>query len=150
DFKLLPRMTVRENVAFALETLGESRRVIAHEVDAALDKVGLGGMARNYPIELSGGEQQRVAIARALVHRPSLVIADEPTGNLDPENAWDVTQILSRINAEGVTVLMATHNRDIVDAMRRRVVALERGQIIRDHRYGTYDEIPAPSALRVH
>jgi cell division transport system ATP-binding protein len=150
DFKLLPRMTVHENVAFALETLGESRRVIAYEVDAALDKVGLGGMARNYPTELSGGEQQRVAIARALVHRPSLVIADEPTGNLDPENAWDVTQILSRINAEGVTVLMATHNRDIVDAMRRRVVALERGQIVRDHRYGTYDEIPAPSALRVH
>ncbi|HYW27253.1 MAG TPA: cell division ATP-binding protein FtsE [Terriglobales bacterium] len=150
DFKLLPRMTVHENVAFALETLGESRRVIELEVDAALDIVGLAGMARNYPTELSGGEQQRVAIARALVHRPSLVIADEPTGNLDPETAWEITQILSRINAEGVTVLMATHNREIVDAMRRRVVALERGEIIRDHRYGTYDEAPAASALRVY
>jgi cell division transport system ATP-binding protein len=150
DFKLLPRMTVHENVAFALQTLGESRRLIEQEVGAALETVGLAGKARNYPTELSGGEQQRVAIARALVHRPRLVIADEPTGNLDPETAWDITQILSRINARGVTVLMATHNRDIVDAMRRRVVALERGQIIRDHRYGTYDEVLPASAVRVH
>ena len=150
DFKLLPRMTVHENVAFALQTLGESRRLIARAVDAALETVGLAAMARNYPTELSGGEQQRVAIARALVHGPRLVIADEPTGNLDPETAWDITQILSRINADGVTVLMATHNREIVDVMRRRVVALERGQIVRDHRYGTYDEIPQTSALRVH
>jgi len=150
DFRLLPRMTVHENVAFALQTLGESRRTIAYEADTALETVGLAGMARNYPTELSGGEQQRVAIARALVHRPRLVIADEPTGNLDPETAWDITQILSRINADGVTVVMATHNREIVDAMRRRVVALERGQITRDHSYGTYDEILPASALRVH
>ena len=150
DFKLLPRMTVHENVAFALEALGESRRLIAHEADAALETVGLAGMERSYPSELSGGEQQRVAIARALVHRPRLVIADEPTGNLDPETAWEITQILSRVNAEGVTVVMATHNREIVDVMRRRVVALERGEIIRDHRYGTYNEAAPATALRVH
>jgi cell division transport system ATP-binding protein len=150
DFKLLPRMTVHENVAFALQTLGESGRVIAREADAALDTVGLAGKARNYPNELSGGEQQRVAIARALVHRPGLVIADEPTGNLDPETAWEITQILWRINADGVTILMATHNREIVDAMRQRVVALERGEIVRDHHYGTYDEAAATSDLRVH
>src|SRR5215467_15304726 len=140
DFKLLPRMTVHENVAFALHALGESRRVIARETDLALETVGLAERARNYPTELSGGEQQRVAIARALVHRPRLVIADEPTGNLDPETAWEIAQLFARINAEGVTVLMATHNREIVDAMRQRVVALERGEIVRDHRYGTYDE----------
>jgi cell division transport system ATP-binding protein len=150
DFKLLPRMTVHENVAFALQTLGESGRVIAREADGALDVVGLAGKARNYPNELSGGEQQRVAIARALVHRPRLVIADEPTGNLDPETAWGITQILWRINSGGVTVVMATHNREIVDAMRQRVVALERGEIVRDHHYGTYDEVPATSALRIH
>jgi cell division transport system ATP-binding protein len=150
DFKLLPRMTVHENVAFALQTLGESGRVIAREADAALEIVGLGGKTRNYPNELSGGEQQRVAIARALIHRPGLVIADEPTGNLDPETAWEITQILWQIHAEGVTVVMATHNREIVDAMRQRVVALERGEIVRDHNYGTYDEAPATSNLRVH
>jgi cell division transport system ATP-binding protein len=150
DFKLLPRMTVSENVAFALQVLGESRPLIAHRAGAALEKVGLAGMERSYPEELSGGEQQRVAIARALVHEPRLVVADEPTGNLDPETAWGVTQILSRINAGGVTVLMATHNREIVDAMRRRVVVLERGQVVRDHRYGTYDESHPENALRVH
>jgi cell division transport system ATP-binding protein len=150
DFKLLPRMTVHENVAFALHALGESRRVIARETDLALETVGLAERARNYPTELSGGEQQRVAIARALVHRPRLVIADEPTGNLDPETAWDVTQILASINADGVTIVMATHNREIVDAMRQRVVALERGEIIRDHRYARYDEDFQTSALRVH
>jgi cell division transport system ATP-binding protein len=105
-------------------------------------------MERNYPSELSGGEQQRVAIARALVHRPRLIIADEPTGNLDVETAWEVTQLFARINAEGVTVVMATHNREIVDAMRRRVVALERGQIIRDQRSGTYNEALPTLALR--
>ncbi len=150
DFKLLPRMTVHENVAFALQALGESRRVIACEAEAALETVGLAGMERSYPNELSGGEQQRVAIARALVHRPRLFIADEPTGNLDPETAWEITQILSRINADGVTVVMATHNREIVDLMRRRVVALERGEIIRDDRYGKYNESPPAAALRLH
>jgi cell division transport system ATP-binding protein len=150
DFKLLPRMTVHENVAFALQALGESRRVIAHEAEAALEMVGLAGMERSYPCELSGGEQQRVAIARALVHRPRLFIADEPTGNLDPETAWEITQILSRINADGVTVVIVTHNREIVDLMRRRVVALERGQIIRDDRDGKYNEAPQAAALHVH
>jgi len=150
DFKLLPRMTVHENVAFALQTLGESGRVIAREVSTALEIVGLAGKARSYPNELSGGEQQRVAIARALVHGPRLVIADEPTGNLDPETAWEITQILWQINSDGVTVLMATHNREIVDAMRQRVVVLERGEIVRDHHYGTYDEVPATRDLRVH
>jgi cell division transport system ATP-binding protein len=148
DFKLLPRMTVRENVAFALQTLGESRRLIGLATGAALETVGLAGRERSYPSELSGGEQQRVAIARALVHRPRLIIADEPTGNLDTENAWEITQIFSRINADGVTVVMATHNREIVDAMRRRVIALERGQIIRDQRFGTYNEALPTPALR--
>jgi cell division transport system ATP-binding protein len=149
DFKLLPRMTVHENVAFALQALGESRQVIAHQAGAALETVGLTGMGRSYPCELSGGEQQRVAIARALVHGPRLFIADEPTGNLDPETAWEITQIFSRINATGVTVLMATHNREIVDLMRRRVVALERGQVIRDDRYGKYNEAPPAAVLRL-
>src|SRR5215472_60999 len=148
DFKLLPRMTVHENVAFALQALGESRRLIARESDAALDIVGLAGKARNYPNELSGGEQQRVAIARALVHRPRLVIADEPTGNLDPETAWDVTQILASINADGVTIVMATHNREIVDLMRRRVVAIDRGSVVRDDRLGKYHVDLAKPAVR--
>ena len=149
DFKLLPRMTVQENVAFALHALGESRRVIADRAGAALDLVGLAGMERSYPSELSGGEQQRVAIARALVHRPRLFIADEPTGNLDPATAWDIMDILMHINAAGVTVVMATHNREIVDVTRRRVVALERGRIVRDVRHGTYDEAHQAAAVRV-
>ena len=150
DFKLLPRMTVHENVAFALRTLGESRRSIGRQASAALNTVGLAGMERQYPDELSGGEQQRVAIARALVHRPRLFIADEPTGNLDPATAWEIMEIFLRINAAGVTVVMATHNREIVDLMRRRVVAIDRGQIIRDDRSGKYHEaLPAP-ALRAY
>jgi cell division transport system ATP-binding protein len=143
-------MTVHENVAFALRTLGESRRSIGRQASAALNTVGLAGMERQYPDELSGGEQQRVAIARALVHRPRLFIADEPTGNLDPATAWEIMEIFLRINAAGVTVVMATHNREIVDLMRRRVVAIERGQIIRDDRSGKYHEaLPAP-ALRAY
>src|SRR5499426_3349579 len=102
DFKLLPRMTVHENVAFALQALGESRRVIAHQTGAALETVGLAGMERSYPNELSGGEQQRVAIARALVHRPRLFVADEPTGNLDPATAWEIMELLLQINEAGV------------------------------------------------
>jgi cell division transport system ATP-binding protein len=149
DFKLLPRMTVHENVAFALQALGESRRVIAHQAAAALETVGLSGVERSYPSELSGGEQQRVAIARALVHRPRLFIADEPTGNLDPATAWDIMQIFFRINAAGVTVVMATHNREIVDLSRRRVVGIDRGEIVRDDRYGKYHEALPAAALRV-
>ena len=149
DFKLLPRMTVLENVAFALHALGESRRVIADRAAAALETVGLAGKAESYPSELSGGEQQRVAIARALIHHPRLFIADEPTGNLDPGTAWEIMEIFFHINAAGVTVVMATHNREIVDATRRRVVALERGQIVRDMRHGTYDEGRQTAAVRV-
>ena len=149
DFKLLPRMTVHENVAFGLQALGESKRVIALQVGLALETVGLAGMAQNYPNELSGGEQQRVAIARALVHEPPLFIADEPTGNLDPATAWEIMELLLDINAAGVTVVMATHNREIVDATRRRVVALERGQIVRDVRNGTYDEGNQAAAFRL-
>jgi len=148
DFKLLPRMTVHENVAFPLHALGESGRVIAHQVGAALETVGLAAMERSYPDELSGGEQQRVAIARALIHRPRLFIADEPTGNLDPATAWEIMQIIAHINATGVTVVMATHNREIVDVMRRRVVAMEHGQIVRDDRRGKYDEAYPAAALR--
>jgi cell division transport system ATP-binding protein len=148
DFKLLPRMTAAENVAFGLQALGESRRMISTRVAEVLDTVGLGHMEAMYPCELSGGEQQRVAIARALVHRPGLIVADEPTGNLDPGTAWEIMQLLLRINAAGATVVMATHNRDIVDMMRRRVVAIERGRIVRDDRSGRYHEDLAASAVR--
>ena len=149
DFKLLPRMTIQENVAFALQVAGESRREIAHQVRAALETVGLAGMEGSYPSELSGGEQQRVAIARALIHRPRLLVADEPNGNLDPEMAWEIMQIFSLINAAGVTVVMATHNREIVDRMRRRVVAIESGRIIRDDLYGQYNEAPTAAVFRL-
>ncbi len=149
DFKLLPRMTIHQNVAIPLHALGESRRAIAHRARAALETVGLAGKEQCYPRELSGGEQQRVAIARALIHEPRLFIADEPTGNLDPATAWDIMDILWRVNAAGVTVVMATHNREIVDTTRRRVVALERGQIVRDVLYGTYDEAHTAAAVRL-
>jgi cell division transport system ATP-binding protein len=148
DFKLLPRMTVHENVAFALHALGESRHTIADRAGDVLDTVGLAGKQRCYPRELSGGEQQRVAIARALIHQPRLFIADEPTGNLDPETSREIMELFQDINAAGVTVVMATHNREIVDATRRRVVALECGRIVRDHRYGTYDEAHTAVAVR--
>jgi cell division transport system ATP-binding protein len=148
DFKLLPRMTAFENIAFALRTLGESRRSIHTKVDDALTTVGLAQLGGQYPCELSGGEQQRVAIARALVHRPSLIVADEPTGNLDPATAWEIMQLLLRINATGTTVVMATHNREIVDLMRRRVVAIEHGYVVRDDRSGKYHEDLAASAVR--
>jgi len=148
DFKLLPRMTVYENVAFALRVLGESNRAIKESVDDSLETVGLAEKHLKYPRELSGGEQQRVAIARALVHRPRLIVADEPTGNLDPATAWEIMQLFLRINAAGATVLMATHNREIVDLLRRRVVAIEAGQVARDNQAGRYHEDLAASALR--
>ncbi len=132
DFKLLPTKTVWENVAFALEVTGTPRRRIAPAVDRVLSLVGLAAQAQQLPGQLSGGEQQRTAIARALVHDPRLVIADEPTGNLDPLISWEIIQLLLRINELGVTVLMATHNAEIVTALRKRVVALEDGRIIRD------------------
>ena len=138
DFKLLPSKTARENIAFALEVTGTPRRQIRPAVDRALQLVGLSQQAEQYPRQLSGGEQQRTAIARALVHDPRLVIADEPTGNLDPLISWEILQLLLRINQLGVTVLLATHNAEVVTALRKRVVALEEGRIIRDEIGGRY------------
>jgi cell division transport system ATP-binding protein len=138
DFKLLPNKTVRDNVGFALEVTGASRKTIAPAVDRVLRVVGLTGQADQLPSELSGGEQQRTAIARALVHNPRLFIADEPTGNLDPVISWEIIQLLLRINELGVTVLMATHNAEVVTAVRKRVVALENGRIVRDETGAAY------------
>jgi cell division transport system ATP-binding protein len=138
DFKLLPTKTVRENVAFALEVTGTPRRRIGPAVDRVLALVGLTAQAAQYPHQLSGGESQRTAIARALVHDPKIVIADEPTGNLDPLISWEILQLLLRINELGVTVLMATHDADIVTALRKRVVALEEGRVVRDEVGGGY------------
>ena len=138
DFKLLPTKTVWENVAFALEVTGYPRRQIRPAVDQVLAIVGLSAQAKQTPNQLSGGEQQRTAIARALVHDPRLIIADEPTGNLDPLISWEILQLLLRINELGVTVLMATHNAEVVTALRKRVVALEEGRIIRDEVGGAY------------
>ncbi len=138
DFKLLPRKSVWENVAFALEVTGTPGRRIRPAVDRVLALVGITAQARQLPAQLSGGEQQRTAIARALVHDPRIIIADEPTGNLDPLISWEIIQLLLRINELGVTVLMATHNAEVVTALRRRVVALEEGRIIRDEVGGAY------------
>jgi cell division transport system ATP-binding protein len=139
DFKLLPSKSVRDNVAFALEVVGTPRREITPAVDRALRVVGLTGQADQLPNQLSGGEQQRTAIARALVHSPRLFIADEPTGNLDPLISWEIIQLLLRINEMGVTVLMATHNAEVVTAVRKRVVALEDGRIVRDQVGAAYE-----------
>jgi cell division transport system ATP-binding protein len=138
DFKLLPRKTVWENVAFALEVTGTPRRQIKPRVDRVLALVGLTSVAEQIPTQLSGGEQQRTAIARALVHDPRIIIADEPTGNLDPVISWEIIQLLLRINELGVTILMATHQADVVTALRKRVVALEDGRIIRDETGAAY------------
>ena len=138
DFKLLPTKSVWENVAFALDVTGYPRRRIRPAVDRVLAIVGLTAQANQTPSQLSGGEQQRTAIARALVHDPRLIIADEPTGNLDPLISWEILQLLLRINELGVTVLMATHNAEVVTALRKRVVALEEGRIIRDEVGGAY------------
>jgi cell division transport system ATP-binding protein len=138
DYKLLPSKNVYDNVAFALEVTGTPRKQIRPAVERVLALVGLTAQARQLPSQLSGGEQQRTAIARALVHDPRLIIADEPTGNLDPLIAWEILQLLLRINELGVTVLMATHNAEVVTALRRRVVALEDGRVIRDEVGGAY------------
>ena len=138
DFKLLPTKTVWENVAFALEVTGTPRRKVRPAVDRVLALVGLSAQSQQTPTQLSGGEQQRTAIARALVHDPRLIIADEPTGNLDPLISWEILQLLLRINELGVTVMMATHNAEVVTALRKRVVALEEGRIIRDEVGGAY------------
>jgi cell division transport system ATP-binding protein len=138
DFKLLPRKTVWENVAFALEVTGSPRRNIKPSVDRVLALVGLTAQAGQVPTQLSGGEQQRTAIARALVHDPRLIIADEPTGNLDPVISWEIIQLLLRINELGVTILMGTHDAEVVTALRKRVVALEDGRVIRDETGAAY------------
>ncbi len=138
DFRLLPKKTVYENVSFALEVINKSNRQIERTVPEVLDLVGLDGKARRYPHELSGGEQQRVAIARAFVNRPLVLLADEPTGNLDPDTSQGIMSLLERINRTGTTVVMATHDNNIVDAMRRRVIELETGHIIRDQTRGVY------------
>jgi cell division transport system ATP-binding protein len=140
DFRLLPRKTVRENVAFALEVTGTPRSAIRTTVDRLLALVGLSAQADQRPGQLSGGEMQRAAIARAMVNDPELVIADEPTGNLDPLISWEIIQLLLRINEMGTTVLMATHNAEVVTALRKRVVALEGGRIIRDEVGGYHRE----------
>jgi cell division transport system ATP-binding protein len=139
DFRLLPNKTVFENVAFALEVTGASRTDIRRRVPQLLNLVGLHEHDEHLPTQLSGGEQQRVAIARALVHDPAMLIADEPTGNLDPVTSWEIIQLLIQINELGTTVLMATHNQEIVTARRRRVLALEHGMLVRDESGAAYE-----------
>jgi cell division transport system ATP-binding protein len=138
DFKLLPNKTVFENVAFALEVIGRPKALVQRQVPQILELVGLGEKLDRFPDELSGGEQQRVSIARAFVNRPLILIADEPTGNLDPTTSVGIMRLLDRINRTGTTVVMATHDHAIVDSMRRRVVELESGQIVRDQSRGIY------------
>ncbi len=138
DFKLLPSLTVFENVAFALEVIEESPKVIKDRVMEVLELVNLKHKARMLPSELSGGEQQRVSIARSIVNSPSIVIADEPTGNLDPETSWEIVNIFEEINKKGTTVVMATHNKEIVNTNKHRVIAIDGGTIVRDEQRGEY------------
>jgi len=138
DFKLLPNRTVFENIAYALEIVGMGNREIQRTVPKVLDIVNLKGKEKNMPLELSGGERQRVAIARAIVRQPKILIADEPTGNLDPKHAWDVIKVLEKINRFGTTVLLTTHNQDIVNRLKRRVVTLEHGKISSDRANAKY------------
>ncbi len=138
DFKLLPKLTVYENIAFALEVIEESPRNIRTRVMEVLELVGLKNKARFMPDELSGGEQQRVTIARAIVNNPKIVIADEPTGNLDPETSWGIMEVFEEINSRGTTVIMATHSKEIVNTIKRRVIAIEDGLIVRDEYRGDY------------
>lgn len=138
DFRLLENKTVYENVAFAMEIIGASKKQIEKRVPQVIEMVGLKGKERDYPDELSGGEQQRVSIARAIVNKPTVLIADEPTGNLDPDTAWEIMKVLKEISSRGTTIIMATHAKDIVNSMKRRVVALEDGKIVRDEERGVY------------
>ncbi len=139
DFKLLSNKTVYENVAFALEVIGRPKHVVKSQVPAILELVGLSKKLESFPHELSGGEQQRVSVARAFVNRPLILLADEPTGNLDPATSVGIMRLLDRINRTGTTVVMATHDRSIVDTMRRRVIELDRGTIVRDQHRGVYE-----------
>ena len=138
DFKLLPRLTVYANVAFALEVIEEHPKVIRNRVMEVLELVGLKHKVRMLPSELSGGEQQRVSIARSIVNRPKVLIADEPTGNLDPDTSWEIMNIFEEISRQGTTIVMATHNREIVNTIRKRVIAIEGGMIVRDEYGGDY------------
>ncbi len=138
DFRLLSNKTVYENVAFAMDIIGASRKEIRRQVPTVLSLVGLSHKAKSYPGELSGGEQQRVALARALVNNPAFLIADEPTGNLNPKVAMEIMELLDNINKRGTTIIMATHAKDIVDAMKKRVIAIEEGKIVRDESRGGY------------
>ncbi|MEK9175452.1 MAG: cell division ATP-binding protein FtsE [Patescibacteria group bacterium] len=138
DYRLLPARTAYENVAFALEAAGKSDDEIDHDVPQSLELVGLMDKAWNFPHELSGGERQRVAIARAIVVRPDVVVADEPTGNLDPLNKWEIIQLLEKINGLGTTVILATHDKEVIDSLQRRVVTLDKGRLVRDELRGKY------------
>lgn len=140
DFRLLPNKTVYENVAFAMQVIEAPSKQIRRNVPAVLSLVGLTKKSRNYPNQLSGGEQQRTALARAIVNNPPILICDEPTGNLDPGTAWDIMDLLEDINRRGTTIVMATHAKDIVDMMQKRVVTLRRGQVIRDIQKGGYGD----------
>ncbi len=139
DYRLLPTLTVFENVAFAMEVLEKTEEEIAKEVPDVLNVVGLLDKKDAFPNQLSGGEQQRVVIARALINQPALLIADEPTGNLDPLNAWEIMNVLEKINMSGTTVVMATHNKEIVNRMKKRVIEIDRGQVVRDEIQGGYE-----------
>ena len=138
DYRLLPDRTVYDNVAFAMQVIETPYRKIKRRVNDVLDLVGLRKRAHAYPTELSGGEQQRIAIARAIVNDPILLIADEPTGNLDPETSWEIMDIFREVNKSGTTIVMATHDREIVDEMEKRVIAIEHGHIVRDDAKGVY------------
>ena len=140
DFRLLPDKTVYDNVAFAMNIVNATPKHIRRQVPMVLSLVGLSNKAKVYPDELSGGEQQRVALARALVNNPSMIIADEPTGNLDPETAWDIMTLLNEINLRGTTVVIATHAKDIVDRMKKRVIEIVNGNIVRDDKKGGYSK----------
>lgn len=139
DFRLLPDKTVYDNVAFAMYVVRATPKHIRRQVPMVLSLVGLSAKAKMYPEELSGGEQQRVALARALVNNPSMIIADEPTGNLDPDTAWDIMNLLNDINMRGTTVVVATHAKDIVDRMKKRVIEIHKGEIVRDSKKGGYN-----------
>lgn len=145
DFRLLPNKSVYHNVAYALEVIGKSRAYIETSVPEVLRLVGLESKSSSFPNALSGGEQQRVAIARALVNKPELLLADEPTGNLDPDNSQEIMKLLDRINLAGTTIVMATHDRNIVDRMQKRVVEIREGQVVRDAQTASYRELPSDS-----
>ena len=138
DYKLLPQKTVYENIAFALEVCDVSDSEIKERVPKIINLVGLSSRSNNYPDELSGGEKQRVAIARALIHNPKILIADEPTGNLDPVNTWEIMEILNKVNISGTLVLLATHNKEVVDKIKKRVISLNRGRVTGDQKIGRY------------